>query len=173
MERRFSRPQKERLLLGVCAGLGQYFGIETLWIRVIAILITVVSGFFPGLAAYFVLAYIMPKEGSGPVKTESTFKENLADLQESSQNLTKAFKNAFSENPGQTGSQTENAPPKSVSRQTDKRKGVYVIAIVLVALGIFFIIVNNVGWLQSYIWPLTLITVGFIVVAVVLTRRKE
>lgn len=54
--------KKERKLLGVCAGLGEYFGVDVTIIRLIWVVVSAVSGFVPGIVAYVVVALVMPEE---------------------------------------------------------------------------------------------------------------
>lgn len=53
------RSKKNRWLTGLCGGIGEYFGINPLIVRVVAALMEL-SVF--GLIAYFVLAYCIPQE---------------------------------------------------------------------------------------------------------------
>ena len=58
------RAKKGRKLAGVCAGLGNFFGIDALYIR----LVLVLTCLFPpvstltAVALYIVLAYVIPEE---------------------------------------------------------------------------------------------------------------
>jgi phage shock protein C len=54
--------KKERKLLGVCAGLGDYFGVDVTIIRLIWVVVSAVSGFVPGIVAYVVVSLVMPEE---------------------------------------------------------------------------------------------------------------
>lgn len=54
--------KKDKKLLGVCAGLGDYFGVDVTIIRLIWVVISVVSGFVPGIVAYVVVALVVPEE---------------------------------------------------------------------------------------------------------------
>ena len=62
--KKLRRPQDGRKLMGVCAGLGQFFGIDAVFVRVLWILICLfppVSSFI-AIAAYILLGYIIPEE---------------------------------------------------------------------------------------------------------------
>ena len=62
--KKLRRPQEGRKLMGVCAGLGKLFGIDPVFVRVLWILICLfppVSSFL-AIAAYILLAYIIPEE---------------------------------------------------------------------------------------------------------------
>ncbi len=62
--RKLRRPQEGRKLMGVCAGLSNFFGIDTVFVRVLWILICLfppVSSFV-AVAAYILLGYVIPEE---------------------------------------------------------------------------------------------------------------
>jgi phage shock protein C len=54
------RSRHNRLIAGVCGGLGEFFGISALWFR-LAFLIALIPGGVPGLGAYLLLWLIIPK----------------------------------------------------------------------------------------------------------------
>ena len=54
---------KEAMFLGICDGLGKYFDLDPTLIRVAVALITFFS-FGTLIIAYFILAMIIPKEGT-------------------------------------------------------------------------------------------------------------
>ena len=57
--RKLYRSRKERMLAGVCGGIGEYFGIDPTLVR----LVWVVAGLFGGplaLVAYFIFMIVVP-----------------------------------------------------------------------------------------------------------------
>jgi phage shock protein PspC (stress-responsive transcriptional regulator) len=54
------RSSDNRILLGICGGLGEFFGINPIWFR-IAFLIAAIPGGLPGLLLYLILWLVMPK----------------------------------------------------------------------------------------------------------------
>lgn len=66
MERRLYRSMKNRVLFGVFGGMGEYFNTDPVIIRVIAVVITVFTGFFPGIIAYLVMGLIIPEQSATP-----------------------------------------------------------------------------------------------------------
>ena len=60
--KRLYRSRRERKLAGVCAGFGEYLGVDPTIVRVLYLLGTIVTGFFPGIFIYFAMALIMPVE---------------------------------------------------------------------------------------------------------------
>lgn len=47
---------------GVCAGVADYTGIEVLWVRLAAVLLTFMGGFPWTLIAYWLVAWMAPKK---------------------------------------------------------------------------------------------------------------
>jgi phage shock protein C len=58
--KRLYRSESDKQLAGVCAGFAEYFDIDPTLVRVGFIFITFVTGFFPGIFAYIVMAIITP-----------------------------------------------------------------------------------------------------------------
>ena len=58
---RLRRSRRDRLIAGVCGGLGDFFGISPTWFR-IAFLIALLPGGVPGILVYVILWLIMPNE---------------------------------------------------------------------------------------------------------------
>ena|SRR2546425_1552006 len=63
---RLTRSETDKRIAGVCGGLGEYFGIDPILIRVVFVLLGLMG---PGLIAYVVLWIVMPKgvPGAAPV----------------------------------------------------------------------------------------------------------
>lgn len=55
------RRSNNRIICGVCGGLGEYFGIDPTIIRIIYALVTIFSIGIPGILAYVILMVIMPE----------------------------------------------------------------------------------------------------------------
>ena len=58
------RSRDDRVLGGVCGGLGAFFGLRPLWFRIIFVILGIPGG-LPGLIPYLLLWLIIPEEGSG------------------------------------------------------------------------------------------------------------
>ena len=59
MKKRLTR-SKERMILGVCGGVAEYFDWDPTWVRIGYVLLTLFSLAVPGVLAYFILAIVMP-----------------------------------------------------------------------------------------------------------------
>ena len=65
MHKRLTRSRTNRMIWGVCGGLGEYFGADPTLVRVIYVAMTLISAGF-GILLYIALAIIVPLEGSSP-----------------------------------------------------------------------------------------------------------
>ncbi|PKN94961.1 MAG: hypothetical protein CVU44_03905 [Chloroflexi bacterium HGW-Chloroflexi-6] len=55
------RSRHNRVFLGVCGGLGEFFGVSAFWFR-LAFLIAFIPGGVPGLGLYLLAWLIIPSE---------------------------------------------------------------------------------------------------------------
>lgn len=53
---------KDKMLAGVCGGIGEYASIDPTLVRLLWVILTVLTGFFPGTLAYIVAALIIPQQ---------------------------------------------------------------------------------------------------------------
>lgn len=59
--KRLTRSKSDRMIGGVCGGMGEYFNIDPSLVRVGWVLLTFFSGFFLGIIAYIVLMVVVPE----------------------------------------------------------------------------------------------------------------
>lgn len=55
------RSRTNRIIAGVCGGLGEFFGVDPFWFR-LGFLIALLPGGIPGAAAYLIMWLIVPPE---------------------------------------------------------------------------------------------------------------
>lgn len=91
--RKLYRDYDNKFIAGVCAGIAQYFGVDSLWVRLLAIII-VFAGVGSPILVYFILWVIIPKATTTSEKLamagkpanisniEQKIKEGLDDVQE-------------------------------------------------------------------------------------------
>jgi len=147
------RSESDRMLGGVCGGLGNYLGIDTTLVRLFFVILFFGSGI--GVLAYLALWIVTPSESS--VNKDLTWKESIQDsaenLGERAQNMGQEFSVAM--------------------RQPHPKAGV-IIGGALIALGALLFIENlNIYWLHwldfDILWPVLLIVAG----GVILFRRSQ
>ncbi|MFB6212505.1 MAG: PspC domain-containing protein, partial [Candidatus Magasanikbacteria bacterium] len=56
------RSRDNRVIAGVMGGLGKYFGVDPVLLRLIFIFLFFATGIVPGIIAYIVAIFIVPKE---------------------------------------------------------------------------------------------------------------
>jgi len=54
------KSNKNKIFAGVIGGIGEYFNIDPVILRLIWILATVFTGFVPGVIAYLISVFIVP-----------------------------------------------------------------------------------------------------------------
>ena len=60
MAKRVYRSKENRVCAGVLGGLGEYFEIDPVILRVIWLAITIFTGFVPGIVVYILAIFVMP-----------------------------------------------------------------------------------------------------------------
>jgi phage shock protein C len=68
MEKRLYRSRSERVIGGVCGGLGDYFAVDPTLVRIAAVLLALANGV--GVVAYIILWIIVPEEGEQPMNED-------------------------------------------------------------------------------------------------------
>ena len=147
------RSESDRMLGGVCGGLGNYLGVDTTLVRLFFVILFFGSGI--GVLAYLALWIIAPSEES--LNKDLTWKESFQDTTEN-----------FSERAQNVGQEFTAA-----MRRPHPKAGV-IIGGALIALGSLLFIENlQISWLYwldfDVLWPVLLIVAG----GVILVRRTQ
>ncbi len=130
------RSESNRVLAGVAGGLGEYFTIDPLLIRIVFILLTVFGG--GGIVIYLILWILIPNETDHSKTPEDTIKQNAEELKTKA----KAFAEEF----------------KGMSNEDHPRNW---LGFFIIIVGLLFLF-DNLGFLQFHLfWPLALIALGF------------
>ncbi|MBN1189554.1 MAG: PspC domain-containing protein [Dehalococcoidales bacterium] len=172
MERRLYRSRKNRLLFGVCGGLGEYLKIDPVLFRIVAILL-LIPGVFPAIIAYLVLTLVIPLEGSQAVTPRDTLRENMSDVRDTANSLGEDVRTSFERK--ESAGPPDDASQKVASDnnyKTDSNRSLYILGIIIIALGIFLLLMNIFDWFWRYFWPVLLIFAGAVVIYLV-TRKKK
>lgn len=80
MEKRLYRSRKERILGGVCGGIAEYFGLDPVLVRVVAVLLILVGG--GAILAYIVAWILIPEEPGGERPKEEPASQNSSHFLE-------------------------------------------------------------------------------------------
>ena len=61
MARKLYRSTKDHMIAGVCGGIAEYFDIDPVIVRIVAVILLLPGG-FPGFVPYVILWIIVPKD---------------------------------------------------------------------------------------------------------------
>lgn len=75
-----SRSRSDRMIAGVCGGIGRAVGVDANLIRIGAAIMTIATGGFPLLMTYFLLAVLLPSNGGGR-KADEKLKEEITIIE--------------------------------------------------------------------------------------------
>ncbi len=156
MENKLYRSRKDRMLFGVCSGLGKFFGVDSTIIRIVFVLLAF-TGF--GILAYIVIAIIAPLEESQKSTPQDIIEENAADIKEMANKLGNDLRNTFSGK----GKETKEDALKEQTRRNSALGIVIIIIGVICLLGVF----NLFSWVHWWgaIGAAALIGLGIILIA--------
>lgn len=62
MEKKLYRSREQRVLAGIMGGLGTFFSIDPVLLRLGYLILTVFTGFVPGIVGYVLAIFIIPEE---------------------------------------------------------------------------------------------------------------
>ncbi len=190
MQSRLMRSRRDKVIAGVCGGLGEYFNIDPVVVRLIFVLATLTSGI--GFVLYPVLWLIMPKAPSGMPPTfpdtaqhmgnsGAVFTRQASEAQYARQagyGETAAYSSsrgtAFADAPAEppnTGQTIDlrldpsMAPlsPQSAPAPVQRRRRLNWAGIVLIGLGLIFL-AEQFGIDTDIVFPLLMIVVGGVLI---------
>jgi len=138
-----TRSKTNKVIAGVCGGLGEYFDIDPVIIRLIFVVITALGG--AGVLAYIVMWIIVPESG------QKSYAESIKkDIEEK-----KKDKGGKSE----TGEKITKEVKEAVAKR--KHDGPYLIGAILIMLGLIFLAQNFFTFIDfAKLWPIILVVVG-------------
>jgi len=148
------RSRANRILAGVSGGLGEYFDIDPIIVRIIFILLALGHG--AGVLIYVILALVIPSN-PGQFKTKSDLgekaKEVARELNDKAQKLAEDIRDRRKE---------EYPNPRQSRNRGRNIIGFILIIIGLVALANVFFPLDWLGW--NVFWPLIMIAIGFFLI---------
>lgn len=62
MEKKLYRSENNKMIAGVCGGIGEYFNVDPTLIRLAAVILSIPTAFFGGIVIYIIAAIIIPSE---------------------------------------------------------------------------------------------------------------
>ncbi len=55
------RSKDNKVFAGICGGIGEYFSVDPVAVRLFWLILAIFSGVFPGVIAYFFALLVVPK----------------------------------------------------------------------------------------------------------------
>ena len=156
MERLY-RSSTQRMLGGVCGGLGEYFNIDPTLVRIVYVIVTIATAVFLGVALYLALWLIIPSEASLGKSVRDSLRENVDEMAQSARDISNEVQATLRRTPTEG---THRIEPAALA------------GLILVGTGVLFLLANFdlLGWLRwARFWPLILIVIGLLL----LVRRRQ
>jgi phage shock protein C len=152
----------ERMIAGVCSGLGEYFDIDPVIVRLAFVLLTVAGG--AGVIAYIALWVIMPPPDAPLVSSSGArLATGIRSMANEAADIGRDVHQSLAEEP-QTGDPAVPGRREHVRRH---HRGAPVLGLILVITGVWLLL-GNLGVLDwasgRYVWPGVLILLGFLLV---------
>ena len=144
MSTRITKSKTDRVIDGVCGGLAEYFGIDSLLVRLAFVALMFINGL--GVILYIVLVIIMPKAESLDKPPTETIQENVQEMGERIKEAGQEFGNTISKK----------------TEENHSNRAVW-FGILLILIGVIFLLknFNFIRWFNSdLIWPLIIILIG-------------
>ena len=86
-KKRLFRSREDRIVAGVCGGIAEFYGVSSLGVRIVFILLAFVNGI--GLILYLIGVFLIPNSPGVSVKidTEEKAKEFVSEVKKEAQNI--------------------------------------------------------------------------------------
>ena len=157
MEKKLIRSRSDRMIAGVCGGLGEYLNLDPVWMRLLFVLLLFASSI--GLWVYLILWMIVPQEGWETTSPGDTVQANVQDMADRARELGQGIQQGLQRDATPSGDRSNTGPA--------------LIGVALVLLGGFLLLnqFNLFSWIRwDVMWPLLIILLG---VALLVSRIRE
>lgn len=155
MTNRLYRSRRDRMVGGVCGGLGAYFGIDPVIVRLLFVVLTIWGGM--GVLAYLILWIIIPPEERMGATSQEVLAENVSEIGSEARRIADEARGVFSD-------EMRGAAPVPKERS-------YLLAAILIAVGLLLLAGNVLNVALWKLWPLLLILVGVYLLYQAIQRR--
>lgn len=154
--KRIYRSRKERILGGVCGGMGEYLNVDPVILRLLFVLLVFAGG--AGVILYIVAWMIIPEGSAGAEKAPSF---------PTGEKSTDAVVEGFVREVEEVAEQVEKRLEQAVERLEKKGASTApqrVIGILLILTGIFLFLAKfvDLSWIWVFFWPLLLVVLGLL-----------
>jgi|TARA_B100001971_G_C18244644_1_gene573363 phage shock protein PspC (stress-responsive transcriptional regulator) len=148
MSKKLFRSRENKVVAGVCGGIGDYFNMDPIWVRLAFVLFTFINGI--GIIIYIV-AWILVPENPNQKEVKKTTAENAVHKVK-------------------TEIKTHHKAHKNVDKKPEKHKGntTVLFGVILLFIGTVFLMKNIFSWFSmKYAGPLAIIVFALYLI----TRR--
>lgn len=133
-EKRLSRSSRDKVIAGVCGGLGEYFELDPVLFRLLFVIVTLIGG--SGILVYIILWLVIPEDTDTKGSREETVSKNVKEMKK-------------------TGEKVVN--------KLDTDQGRLLVGVLLLLVGIFFLVDNFIS-IRQFFWPTMIILAGLVVI---------
>ncbi len=137
---RLYRSETDRVLGGVAGGLGEYFNIDPIVVRIIFIILFLQG---VGFILYLILWLVIPSQSSGEKPSKETIRNNADEIKTKAQSLV-----------------------QDIRSESQRKKSKTWLGIALIALGVYLLL-EKFGIIPfihlSRLWPVLLVILGIAV----------
>ena len=60
--KKLMKSNSDAMVWGICGGIGEYLGVDSTVVRIIAVILSVISGGVTGIVVYIILMFIIPQD---------------------------------------------------------------------------------------------------------------
>jgi phage shock protein PspC (stress-responsive transcriptional regulator) len=145
------------MIAGVCGGLGRYFSVDPVIVRLVFLLLLFLGG--SGFLGYLILWIIVPDEQQLGAASHEVMPANNQEMAESARDLGNSLGQAVGSSSGDVA-------------QSAARNGPLIFAVILIFLGIWFLLQNLLHVDLGQLWPVILIAVGLALLIPVLRKPQ-
>ncbi len=142
---RLYRSTSDRMIAGVCGGLGKYFNVDPTIVRLAFLLLFFLGG--GGFLLYLILWIVVPDEQRSSATPQEVMQANAHEMAQAAKQF------------GQSMGQAMGASSGDVA-QSAARSGPVLFAVILIGLGILFLLQNLLRIDLGQFWPVILILIG-------------
>ena len=173
--RRLERPE-QRMIAGVCSGLGEYFEIDPVLVRIAFVVLAVLGG--AGILAYLILWIIMPAAGStvalGAAGVGAGFRTMATEMKDVGRDIRELDGRIQpAATPAAASSLRRVSLGAGAHRAAHRHdRGLPILGLLFIVLGVWLLL-GNLGLLDwasaRYVWPAFLVALGLFL----LVRRLQ
>ncbi len=139
------RSSSDRMIAGVCGGLGKYFSVDATIVRLVLLLLLIFGG--AGFVLYLILWIVVPDEQRLGASPQDVIQANTQELGQAASDFGKSMGQAVGSSGGDVA-------------QSAARNGPLIFAVILIFLGVWFLLQNLFHIDLGQLWPIVLIVIG-------------